>query len=189
MDAPHRKAVIWREPSRDFDLGWHSLQCNSSQHGSRIYCHRRFSTMHSMVNKAGRPSGHYWDCCSGALYLSQNTEVWKPADFIYRCVSRWPCRQNSTVLQWRHNGRDGVSNHRRLDCFLIRLFRRRSKKTPKLRVTGICEGNSPVTGEFPAQTASNVENVSIWWRHHDIWNKWHVTITSQWIIMSLSTPV
>ena len=87
MDAPHRKAVIWREPSRDFDLVWHSLQCNSSQHGSRIYCHRRFSTMHSMVNKAGRPSGHYWDCCSGALYLSQNTEVWKPADFIYRCVS------------------------------------------------------------------------------------------------------
>ena len=23
-----------------------------------------------------------------------------------------------------------------------------------------------VTGEFPAQRASNVENVSIWWRHH-----------------------
>ena len=22
------------------------------------------------------------------------------------------------------------------------------------------------TGEFPAQMASNVENVSIWWRHH-----------------------
>ena len=29
-----------------------------------------------------------------------------------------------------------------------------------------CEGNSPVTGEFPAQRASNAENVSIWWRHH-----------------------
>ena len=28
--------------------------------------------------------------------------------------------------------------------------------------------NSPVTGEFPAQRASNAENVSIWWRHHDI---------------------
>ena len=25
---------------------------------------------------------------------------------------------------------------------------------------------SPVTGEFPAQMASNAENVSIWWRHH-----------------------
>ena len=32
---------------------------------------------------------------------------------------------------------------------LNRLFRRRSKKEPKLRVTGLCEGNSPVTGEFP----------------------------------------
>ena len=28
-------------------------------------------------------------------------------------------------------------------------------------------GNSPGTGEFPAQMASNAENVSIWWRHHD----------------------
>ena len=42
----------------------------------------------------------------------------------------------------------------------------RSKKTTKLRVTGICVGNSPVTGEFPAQMASSAENVSIWWRHH-----------------------
>ena len=70
------------------------------------------------------------------------------------------------LLQWRHNERDSVSNHRRIDCLLNLLFRRRSKKTPKLRVTGICEGNSPVTGEFPAQRASNTENVSIWWRHH-----------------------
>ena len=37
-----------------------------------------------------------------------------------------------------------------------------------LRVTGLCAGNSPVTGEFPAQMASNAENVSIWWRHHGL---------------------
>ena len=36
------------------------------------------------------------------------------------------------------------------------------KKTSKLRVTGLCAGKSPVTGEFPAQRASNAENVSIW---------------------------
>ena len=41
-----------------------------------------------------------------------------------------------------------------------------SKKTSKLRVTGLCVGNSPMTGEFPAQMASNASNVSIWWRHH-----------------------
>ena len=46
--------------------------------------------------------------------------------------------------------------------------RRRSKKTPKLCVTGLCVVNSPVTGEFTAQRASNAENVSIWWRHHGI---------------------
>ena len=69
-------------------------------------------------------------------------------------------------LLWRHNGSDGVSNHQSHDCLLNRSFRRRSKKTPKLRVTGLCAGNSPITGEFPAQMASNSENVSIWWRHH-----------------------
>ena len=70
-------------------------------------------------------------------------------------------------LQWRHNKRAGVSNHRRLQCLLNCWFRCGSKKTPKLRVTGLCEGNSPVTGEFPAQRVSNAEKVSIWWRHHD----------------------
>ena len=71
-------------------------------------------------------------------------------------------------LQWRLNGRDSVSNHQPHDCLFNRLFRRRSKKKSKLRVTGLCEGNSPGTGEFPAQRASNTENVSIWWRHHDL---------------------
>ena len=45
--------------------------------------------------------------------------------------------------------------------FLNRLFRRRSKKTSKLRVTGLCVGNSPGTGKFPAQMTSYAENVSI----------------------------
>ena len=49
----------------------------------------------------------------------------------------------------------GVSNQQPHDCLLNRLFRRRSKKTSKLRVTDLCVGNSPVTGEFPAQMASN----------------------------------
>ena len=70
-------------------------------------------------------------------------------------------------FQWHHNGRDGVSNHRCLDCLLNRLFRRRSKKISKLCVTALCEGNLPVTVEFPSQGASNAENVFIWWRYHD----------------------
>ena len=70
------------------------------------------------------------------------------------------------TLQLRHNGRDGVSNHQPHDCLLNRLFKRRSTKTSKFRVTGLCVGISAVTCEFPAQMASNAENVSIWWRHH-----------------------
>ena len=60
-------------------------------------------------------------------------------------------------LQWRHNGCDGVSNHQPHHCLLNSLFRRRSKKISKLRVTGLCEWNSSVTGEFAAQRASNAE--------------------------------
>ena len=76
---------------------------------------------------------------------------------IYTCCN---------ALRWRYNELDGFSDHQPHDCFLNSLYGRRSKKTAKLRVTGLCAGNSPVTGEFPAQMASNAENVSIWWRHH-----------------------
>ena len=69
-------------------------------------------------------------------------------------------------LLWCHNEHDGVSNHQPHHCLLNRSFRRRSKKTSKLHITSLCAGNSPVTGEFPAQMASDAENVSIWWRHH-----------------------
>ena len=74
----------------------------------------------------------------------------------------------SNPLQWRHNEHGVVSNHQPHDCLPNRVFGRKSKKASKLRVTGLCMGNSPGTGEFPAQSASNAENVSIWWRHHAI---------------------
>ena len=76
------------------------------------------------------------------------------------------CRNCRSALQWRHNGGDNVLTHQPHDCLLDRLFRRRSKRTSKLRVTGLCAGNSPATGEFPAKRASNAENIFIWWRHH-----------------------
>ena len=75
------------------------------------------------------------------------------------------------------------------DCLLNSLFRRRSKKILKLRATGLCEGNSPMTAEPPpppppphththththTQRASEAENVSIWWRHHDSVSSKHI---------------
>ena len=97
--------------------------------------------------------------------------------FIGTCIGQWTGEpaglpsQYKMTLQWRHNEQDDVSNHQPHDCLLKCLFRRISKKTSKLRVTGLFEGNSPGTGEFPAQRASNAENVSIWWRHHDLLSK------------------
>ena len=49
----------------------------------------------------------------------------------------------SISLNWRHNVHDGVSNHQPHGCLFNRLFRRRSKKISKLRVNGLCAGNSP----------------------------------------------
>ena len=87
-------------------------------------------------------------------------------------------------LQWRHNEHDGVSNHQPHDYCLLKLFLRRiSKKTPKLRVTGLCGGNSSLTGKFPFQRASNAENVSIWWRHRDIVV---VLCLSTWVVVPRS---
>ena len=51
--------------------------------------------------------------------------------------------QSKRSLCWRHNDQNGVSNHQPHGCLLNRLFRRRSNKTSKLRVTGLCVGNSP----------------------------------------------
>ena len=54
-------------------------------------------------------------------------------------------------LQWCDNERDGVSNHRRLECLLNRLFRRRSKKTSNFASLALVRwihwgpGNSPYT--------------------------------------------
>ena len=72
-------------------------------------------------------------------------------------------------LPLRHNERHGVSNHRRLDCLLNRLFRRRSKITTKLRVIGLCEGNQPATSEFPAQRVRKCFSLMMSsWRHPNI---------------------
>ena len=95
-----------------------------------------------------------WCCCccwcwwrEGAAEEGHHKEI-DEQGFIY-----------DTTLQWRHNEPDGVSNHQPHDCLLNRLFNHRSKETSKLRVAGLCEGNSLVTGEFPVQRASNAKKM------------------------------
>ena len=105
------------------------------------FCHRSSSTMYMGVPKHKQPTSY--------SEFGSITE-----DGLQ--YSRFP-------FQWRHNGYDGVSNHQPPHCLPKRSFRNTSKKTSKLRVTGLCAGNSPVTGEVPANMASNAENVFIWW--------------------------
>ena len=81
---------------------------------------------------------------------------------MHWCVLLWD------FITMRHNEHDGVSNHQPHHCLLNSLFGCRSKKTSKLRVTGHCAGNSPGTGEIPAEMASNAEYASIWRRYHAI---------------------
>ena len=95
-------------------------------------------------------------------YGFTDSEIWlKPTPY-----SRGTTLCINISLRWRHNDHDGVSNHQPHGCLLNRLFRRRSKKTSKLRVTALVWGIHRDRW-IPAQRASYAENVSIWWRHHD----------------------
>ena len=73
----------------------------------------------------------------------------------------WSISKNNTIkdhaqtLQWRRNERDGVSRHQLHDSLFNHLFRHWSKKR---------------------QRASNAENVSIWWCHHEILGTYYISI-------------
>ena len=86
-----------------------------------------------------------------SVFCPLNSKKWKFNVFI--CIHLiWICWFRFVVwgiLQLDHNECNGISNHRRLDCLLNRLIKHRSKKTSKLRVIGLCEGNPPVTHTGP----------------------------------------
>ena len=81
----------------------------------------------------------------------------------------WPLMR--MTLHWRHNERDDVSNHQPHDCLLNRLFRCRSKKTPKLCVTGLYAGTSPwpmtSTHKWSAtREMFSFDDVIMWWLNY-----------------------
>ena len=135
----------------------------------RPITHIRLASNMLKVDDSNLIPPHLWQ---KQFWQHKSHSVFHPTFMI--CILKYwfkmPC-----PLRWGHRGRDGDSNHQPHDCLLNRLFGCRSKKTSKLRVTGLCVGNSPVTGEFPEQMASNAENISIWWRHHVLrqYHKWH----------------
>ena len=112
-----------------------------------------------------------------------------PVTFDVMTLMWWNFSMVSVDGTWNMHYNDVITgaNHQLHDCLLNGLFRRRSKKTWKLRVTGLCAGNSPVTVEFPAQMASNADVFSIWSRHHGSialgWTDNYLVISNkkQWI--------
>ena len=74
--------------------------------------------------------------------------------------------QTQTSLHWRHNDHDDVSKLQPHGCLLNRLFQTQIKENIKAPRHWPLYGEFTGPGEFPAQRASNTENVSIWWRHH-----------------------
>ena len=93
-------------------------------------------------------------------------KVFHTKSFIKIISGMWQISRkayNLITIQCRKNERDGVSNHRCLHCLL--LFQVQVKENIKApRHWPLW----PVTGEFPAQKASDAENIPIWWRHHDM---------------------
>ena len=134
----------------DFDSSWSAT------------CHGLGPWARNMPLDLSLSSGHCEHCAgvSHCLVLPMALGIIRAAETAVSLI------KSRSSLQWRHNERYGISTYQPRHCLLNRLFMRRSKKTSKLRVTGLWTGNSPVTGEFPTQMASNAENVSIWWRHH-----------------------
>ena len=94
---------------------------------------------------------------------SVNEDPWAHVAYLPRiCFETWwKVWTFCQSLQWHHNELDGVSNHQPQDCFIQSFIQAQITKKSKLRVTGLCVGNSPVTEEFPAKMASKAENVPI----------------------------
>ena len=154
-----RSSESWWTYTSGFDVLTLASTQLSLLFDSTSYCFRPFSKEWSMIPPLYKIE---IQCIKWRATLSNN-HIFQPTV----CSEQFSI--TNITLRWRHNDRDGVWNHQPHDCLLNRLFRRKSKKTSKLRVTGLCAWNSPVTGEFPAQRASNAENVSIWWCRHGMW--------------------
>ena len=85
-----------------------------------------------------------------------------------------------TPLQWRHNGYNGISNHRPLQCLLKWWFRHRLKKKHQ------APRHWPLWGEFtgdrwiPRTKGQWRGNVSVWWHHDGNNSEWLMWREENW---------
>ena len=114
--------------------------------------------------------------CISCLTARQGTRMIVPAR-MWPFVSFLWLRLDNLKLQWRHNERDGISNHQRLDCLLNRLFRHKPKKTSKFHITGLVRGIHRWPVNFPNKGQQRGKcfhlMTSSWsFLHWDNWLRW-----------------
>ena len=114
-----------------FNINMPTYRYRKSHRGDKTIF--RPSYLHNGISYTGKMTSLYWiGACNLFIYHTP---------LLVMCVIE--------TLLWRHNECDGISNCWRRNCLLKCLFRHRSKKILKLRVTGLCEGNSsPVKSPY-----------------------------------------
>ena len=127
---------------------WISVWVNNRETGD-LRRHRSHYDVTIMIARVNTKHWGYWEGFTSDVFIShfdglspfcidkavrRMLECLRPSGLV-----QFPRRYVlvTSTLQWRQSGR--VSNHQPNDCFLNNSFRRRSKKTSKLRVTGLCE--------------------------------------------------
>ena len=120
-----------------FAMTQFKFKCFISQKIHKIHKHCMGNQQHAKLSALwahSRPFNHQW-LREAVVILSGNC----PMRYIRFKLEENPWK----TFHLRHDDHDGVSNHQPQGCFLHRLFRRRSKKAQKLRVTGLCVRNWP----------------------------------------------
>ena len=133
--------VHHRAPAYDVNLVIHICKYCSiwGGHVVEYYFVKKTETAFSFVSFKNSQNKQWMIKVSNHVYrLSDMLGKYRYIVYVLRDITL-----HYVALQWRHNDHDGVSKHQLHGCLPKRLFRRRSKKTSKLRVTGPCVGNSP----------------------------------------------
>ena len=121
----------------DFIVIFIVIDCVINQYPNRLWFGARENIIWALIN-LNSITGAY------SMAVSQSTTSYASEDPGNCLMPAELLRPRPSPLQWCHRGRYGSSNHRHVDCLLNRLLRRSlQKNTSKLRVTVLCEGNSP----------------------------------------------
>ena len=145
-----------------------NLQCRKLKIHNRIYRNYHLLSLHPKFFNNFQDIHH---CIVNLrnVCLCTIIRMWYHAkSAISRWITIWALKQNGRKVTqnavftiMRHNERDGVSNHQPHDCLLNRLFKAPIKENMK------APRHWSLWGEFTVD-GSNAENISIWWRHHDL---------------------